>query len=189
MRWVARTLSVVNTRSRCKTALQRRKANGRNGNKNVDLSCQLLGISKVGANCLFAQTVHSNSSLNFYEIVVATATDTDTDTATKIPWNKRKIIGQKAPLKLMDIWAIQIRLQLGHSIWEFALFDLGLNIKLRACDLVRLHVRDICHDDRISTRAIFIQQKTSKPVQFKITTSTIEVVAEWIKQAHLSIED
>jgi len=27
------------------------------------------------------------------------------------PWNKGKIIGQKAPLKLKDIWALRLRLQ------------------------------------------------------------------------------
>lgn len=115
--------------------------------------------------------------------------DAATDSPTKIPWNKGKIVGQKAPLKLKDIWAIRIRLQLGHRTRELALFDLGLDSKLRACDLVRLRVRDICHGDRISTRAIVVQQKTSKPVQFEITPPTREAVAEWIKQAHLSTED
>lgn len=31
-----------------------------------------------------------------------------------VPWNKGKLVGQKAPLKLKDIWAIRIRLQLAH---------------------------------------------------------------------------
>ena len=77
--------------------------------------------------------------------------DAATDTPTKISWNKGKHVGQKAPLKLKDIWAIRIRLQLGHRTRELALFDLGLDSKLRACDLIRLRVRDICHGDRIST--------------------------------------
>ena len=115
--------------------------------------------------------------------------DAATDSPTKIPWNKGKIVGQKAPLKLKDIWTIRIRLQLGHRTRELALFDLGLDSKLRACDLVRLRVRDICHGDRISTRAIVVQQKTSKPVQFEITPPTREAVAEWIKQANLSTGD
>ena len=115
--------------------------------------------------------------------------DTATDTPAKLPWNKGKIVGQKAPLKLKDIWAIRIRLQLGHRTRELALFDLGLDSKLRACDLVRLRVRDICHGDRVSTRAIVIQQKTSQPVQFEITPPTREAVTEWIKQAELSAED
>ena len=82
-----------------------------------------------------------------------------------------------------------MRQQLGHRTWELALFDLGLDSKLRACDLVRLCVRDICHGDRISTRAIVMQQKTSKSVQFEITPPTREAIAEWIRQAHLSTED
>jgi len=28
------------------------------------------------------------------------------------PWNKGKLIGQKAPLKLKEIWAIRVRLEL-----------------------------------------------------------------------------
>ena len=69
--------------------------------------------------------------------------DTANASPAKVPWNKGKIVGQKAPLKLKDIWAIRIRLQLSNRIREFALFDLGLDSKLRACDLVRLRERDI----------------------------------------------
>jgi hypothetical protein len=28
------------------------------------------------------------------------------------PWNKGKIVGQKAPFKLKDIWALRVRLQM-----------------------------------------------------------------------------
>jgi hypothetical protein len=28
------------------------------------------------------------------------------------PWNKGKLVGQKVPLKLHDIWAIRVRLQI-----------------------------------------------------------------------------
>ena len=90
-----------------------------------------------------------------------------TDISTKIQLNKGKIVGQKALLKLKDIWAIRIRLQLGYRTRELALFNLGWDSKLRACDLVRLRVPDICHGDRISTRAFVMQQKTSKPTNLK----------------------
>jgi integrase len=108
---------------------------------------------------------------------------------SKAPWNKGKIVGQKAPLKLKDIWAIRIRLQLGHRTRELALFDLGLDSKLRPCDLVRLRVRDICHGDRVSPRAIVMQQKTSRPVQFEITPPTRDAVTAWIKEAKLVTDD
>ena len=34
------------------------------------------------------------------------------------PWNKGKLLGQKPPLKLKEIWAIRIRLQLDHRTRE-----------------------------------------------------------------------
>ena len=105
------------------------------------------------------------------------------------PWNKGKLVGQKAPFKLKDIWAIRVRLQVEHRVRELALFDLGLDSKLRACDLVKLKVRDICHGDKIAARAIIMQQKTARPVQFEITESTREAVSAWIKEAKLRSED
>jgi integrase len=108
---------------------------------------------------------------------------------TNAPWNKGKIVGQKTPFKLKEIWAIRIRLQIGHRTRELAMFDLGLDSKLRACDLVKLRVRDICHGDRISTRAMVMQQKTGRPVQFEITQPTRDAVVEWIKEAVLKPDD
>src|SRR5205807_1941921 len=93
------------------------------------------------------------------------------------PWNKGKLVGQKAPFKLKEIWAIRVRLQLFRRTRDLALFDLGIDSKLRACDLVRLKVRDIFHGDRVAARAVVMQQKTSRPVQFEITESTREAVA------------
>jgi hypothetical protein len=75
------------------------------------------------------------------------------------PWNKGKLVGQKAPLKLKDIWAIRVRLQMQERIRELALLNLGIDSKLRACDLVRLRVRDVCHGDRVAARAMVVQQK------------------------------
>ncbi len=69
------------------------------------------------------------------------------------------------------------------------MFDLGLDSKLRACDLVKLRLRDISHSDRISTRAIVLQQKTSLPVQFEITQPTREAVGAWVKEANLHADD
>ncbi len=61
------------------------------------------------------------------------------------PWNKNKIVGQKAPFKLKDIWALRVRLQMEGRVRELALFNLGIDSKLRGCDLVALKVRDVCH--------------------------------------------
>ena len=54
------------------------------------------------------------------------------------PWNKGKLVGQKAPFKLKEIWAIRVRLQIQRRLRELALFNLGIDSKLRGCDLVGL---------------------------------------------------
>ena len=38
--------------------------------------------------------------------------------AKNVPWNKGKLIGQKSPLKLKEIWAIPIRLQMAKNTRE-----------------------------------------------------------------------
>jgi hypothetical protein len=90
------------------------------------------------------------------------------------PWNKGKLVGQKAPLKLKDIWAIRVRLQIGERTRELALFNLAIDSKLRSCDLVKLRVRDVCHGSLLAARAMVMQQKTQRLVQFEITEQTRE---------------
>jgi len=101
------------------------------------------------------------------------------------PWNKGKLVGQKAPLKLRDIWAIRIRLQLRHRVRDLALFNLAIDSKLRACDLVKLRVSDVARGDHVALRAMVMQQKTKRPVQFEITDLTRQSVHDWIDAAHL----
>jgi len=91
------------------------------------------------------------------------------------PWNKGKIVGQKAPFKLKDIWSLRVRLQIESRVRELALFNLGLDSKLRGCDLVSLKVRDICHGELVAS-AMVLQHKTRRPVQFEITPATREAV-------------
>ena len=105
------------------------------------------------------------------------------------PWNKGKLVGQKAPLRLRDIWAIRVRLQLSEKTRDLALFDLAIDSKLRACDLTKLRVRDIAHGEHVSSRAIVMQQKTQRPVQFEITEQTRTALEAWMDQAHLRNED
>jgi integrase len=101
------------------------------------------------------------------------------------PWNKGKLVGQRAPLKLKDIWAIRVRLQIGERTRELALFDLAIDSKLRSCDLVKLRVRDVCHGSLVAARAIVMQQKTQRPVQFEITEQTRESLLAWIREIGL----
>lgn len=114
---------------------------------------------------------------------------TSDNTAHHEPWNKGKIVGQKAPFKVKEIWALRVRLQMEGRVREQALFNLGIDSKLRGCDLVALKVRDVCHGDQVATRAIVMQQKTKRPVQFEITAVTRDALRDWIKQADLKSDD
>jgi hypothetical protein len=98
------------------------------------------------------------------------------------PWNKGKIVGQKAPFKVKDVWALRAYLKVDSRIRELALFNLGIDSKLRGCDLVGLKVRDVCHGDQVASRATIVRHKTQRPVQFEITPATRDAVQKWIKQ-------
>ncbi len=105
------------------------------------------------------------------------------------PWNKGKLVGQKPPLKLKDIWAIRIHLQLEKRIRDLALFNLAVDSKLRGCDLVSLRVRDVLHGSQILPRAMIVQRKTQRPVQFELTDQTRSAVSSWIAKAELKSEE
>jgi len=100
-----------------------------------------------------------------------------------------KLVGQKASFKLKNIWALRVRLQIEGRVRELALFNLGIDSKLRGCDLVGLKVRDVCHGDQVAARAIVVQHKTQRPVQFEITPAARDAVQAWIELSRLKPED
>ncbi|NKE96341.1 tyrosine-type recombinase/integrase [Pantoea agglomerans] len=108
---------------------------------------------------------------------------------TTSPWNKSRIIGQKRPLQISHIWGIRIRLEREGKVRDLALFNMALDSKLRGCDLVKLKVSDVAYGQTVSGRATVMQQKTVSPVRFELTKGTREVVAAWIKMAHLRSSD
>ena len=105
---------------------------------------------------------------------------------TRTPWNKGKLVGQKPPLKLREIWAIRIRLQLARRTRDLALFNMAIDSKLRACDLVCLRVRDVAQGGQVARRAMVMQRKTKQPVKFEIAGQAREAVQKWIDEAKLN---
>ena len=55
---------------------------------------------------------------------------------------------------------------------ELALFNLGIDSKLRGSDLVGLKVRDVCHGEQVATLAVATQHKTQRQLQFEITPAS-----------------
>jgi integrase len=97
-------------------------------------------------------------------------------------WSGYQVIGPKLPLKLKEIWAVRIRLQMANRVRDLALFDLGLDSKLRGCDLVKLRISDVTIGRSIRSRCMVVQQKTSRPVQFEITDACKESLIVWLEQ-------
>ena len=90
--------------------------------------------------------------------------------------------GRKKPLQPKHVWSIRVRLELSKSLRDLALFNLAIDSKLRACDLVKLRVNDLCQAGKVRDRATVIQQKTGRPVKFEISEHTRNAVERLVKQ-------
>jgi len=91
------------------------------------------------------------------------------------------IRGAKLPLRPMHVWAIRVRLQIAQRVRDLALFDIALDSKLRGCDVVSLRLPDILAAGAVRRRAIVVQQKTRRPVQFEITEQARRSLADWLR--------
>ena len=108
---------------------------------------------------------------------------------TILPWNKGKLMGQKSTLTPQEIWAIRIRLQNEGRRRDLALFNLAIDSKLRASDLLKIQVSDIASNGRTQSRGMVSQQKTRRPVRFEITERTRKSIDRWISAANLQSTD
>jgi len=116
-------------------------------------------------------------------------TDTHQTALRPEPWNKGKLIGQKPPLKLQQVWAIRTRLLMSGKTRDLALFNVAIDSKLRGCDVVLLRLCDVAHGTHMLSRASVVQQKTNQPVRFELAEQTRESVRGWIAEAQLSSTD
>lgn len=107
----------------------------------------------------------------------------------RTPWNKGKLVGQKAPLKVRDIWAIRVRLQIQGRVRDLACLIWASTASYGHVNLVQLRVRDVCHGNHVTSRAVVMQKKTQRPVQFEITAPTREVLESWIRSNGLKADD
>lgn len=98
----------------------------------------------------------------------------------KRPWNKGKLIGAKPPLQPKHVWSVRTRLQLDGRLRDLALFNLAVDSKLRACDLVRLRIEDVAPHGYAIQRTIVQQRKTGRPVRFEITEQSRDAVDAYL---------
>ena len=109
--------------------------------------------------------------------------------SSRTPWNRGKLVGQKHPLTLQQIWSIRLQLEAIGNRRDLALFNTALDSKLRACDLLKIRVADVFTSGAIRHRATVLQQKTGRPVRFELTPRTRESIERWIASASLKSSD
>lgn len=97
-------------------------------------------------------------------------------------WNAGKMVGTKRPLTQKQIWAVRFFLDREGRVRDRALFDLALDSKLRGCDLVKIKIGDVVSGAEIRKRAIVIQQKTGRPVQFELTADVRASLLAWLER-------
>lgn len=83
-------------------------------------------------------------------------------------WNAGRTLGAKRALKPKQIWTIRFYLNQARRLRDRALLDLAIDSKLRGCDLVQMKIGDLVSGGQIRTRAIVMQCKTGRPVQFEL---------------------
>jgi integrase len=97
------------------------------------------------------------------------------------PWNKGKFTGAKPPLRPKHVWSIRSKLQAEGQTRDLAMFNLAIDSKLRACDVVALKVEDVAPNGYAADRATIRQRKTGQPVRFELTEQTRQAVDEYLR--------
>ena len=113
----------------------------------------------------------------------------DPSMQARAPWNAGKTVGTKRPLTQKQIWAIRFFLDRERRLRDRALFDLAIDSKLRGCDLVKIKIGDLVAGDEVRTRAMVIQQKTGRPVQFELTSDVRASLLAWLERRGGSLDE
>ncbi len=69
------------------------------------------------------------------------------------------------------------------------LFDLAIDSKLRGCDFVKIKIGDLVLGGQIRGRAIVIQTKTGRPVQFELMSDARASLLAWLERRGGTLAD
>jgi integrase len=105
------------------------------------------------------------------------------------PWNEGRLLGAKRALKQQQVWAIRFWLDQHRRLRDRALFDLAIDSKLRGCDIVKVRIGDLVSGGHVRDRAIVVQQKTRRPVQFELLEPARKTVRAWLERRGGSLSD
>jgi site-specific recombinase XerC len=105
------------------------------------------------------------------------------------PWNEGRLCGAKRALKQQQVWAIRFWLDQHRRLRDRALFDFAIDSKLRGCDVVRVRIGDLVSGGCIRDRAIIVQQKTKRPVQFELMDTARKTMLAWLERRGGTLND
>ena len=105
------------------------------------------------------------------------------------PWNAGRKIGAKRALKPQQVWAVRFWLDREGRLRDRAIFDLAIDSKLRGFDVVKIKIGDIVVGGRVRHRAIVVQQKTGRPVQFELLDPARASILAWLERRGGTLDD
>ena len=105
------------------------------------------------------------------------------------PWNAGRKLGSKRALKPQQVWAIRFWLDRERRLRDRAMFDLAIDSKLRGCDVVKIKISELVSGGRVRSRAIVIQQKTGRPVQFALLEHARSSILAWLECRGGTLDD
>jgi len=105
------------------------------------------------------------------------------------PWNAGRKPGGKLALKPQQVWAIRFGLDREGRLRDRAMSDLAIDSKLRACDVVKIKIGELISGGRVRSRAIVIQQKTRRRVQFELLEPARGSILAWLERRGGTLDD
>lgn len=97
-------------------------------------------------------------------------------------WNSGRKVGAKRALKPQQVWAIRFWLDHERRLRDRALFELAIDSKLRGCDIVKVWIGDLVSNGHVRPRAIVVQKKTGRPVQFELLEPARTSILTWLER-------
>jgi integrase len=105
------------------------------------------------------------------------------------PWNVGKFVGAKRPLTPKQVWKVRFHLEREQNLRDLALFDLAIDSKLRGCDVVAIRIGDVVGSGKVKARAMVVQKKTGRPVQFELTEPARNSLTNWLERRGGTLAD
>ena len=105
------------------------------------------------------------------------------------PWNAGRKLGAKRAIKPQQVWAIRFWLDRAGRVRDRALFDLAIDSKLRGCDVVKMRIGELVSGGGVRTRAVVVQRKTGRPVQFELLEPARTSILAWLECRGGALDD